>query len=266
MLLSIITPVYKAHSTLGAAIESIRQDFESLFDFEHIIVVDDDGDYSEFGSRVGVSIIYKRGNDGTGLSRNVGVAHARGRYVTTLDADDTYAPGTVKAMLKHIERDAGVAALTLEYHQDGEPFKSFSDTLAVNGDSHVTVENFTNFLGSLHLLVPREKWVTQDNVFSQDVLQVAHQLSVTPNIPLVKDAVYQAHIRDGSTFSKLNSAIVEEQYARILDKYPDVQGVQAIYKYRLAASKFFIQNAREGEEYHHLMKRHDDWWKTPRLA
>lgn len=51
------------------------------------------------------------GNRGMSASRNVGIAEARGRWLTFLDADDVWCPGKLEAQLDALTRHPGVDVL-----------------------------------------------------------------------------------------------------------------------------------------------------------
>jgi len=99
---SIIVPIYNVQTYLRECLDSVlNQDFE---DYE-IIVVDDcspdhSGDIAEEMARKDSRIkpLHLEKNVGLGLARNAGVAVARGEYVLFLDGDDTFAPGSLKAI------------------------------------------------------------------------------------------------------------------------------------------------------------------------
>lgn len=97
---SVIIPVYNSITTLGPTLDSITlQDYPSI----EIIIVDDcsdDGSYAfakayaqKNTSTNRVFKIYKnQANSGAGVSRNLGVTEATGRYIAFLDADDLWKP------------------------------------------------------------------------------------------------------------------------------------------------------------------------------
>lgn len=90
-MISIIIPVYKAERTLGKCVESLLR--QTLQDFE-ILLVDDgspDGSgticetYAARDSRI--RALHKK-NGGVSSARNVGLCHARGEWISFVDADD----------------------------------------------------------------------------------------------------------------------------------------------------------------------------------
>ncbi|MFA7322723.1 MAG: bifunctional glycosyltransferase family 2 protein/CDP-glycerol:glycerophosphate glycerophosphotransferase [Candidatus Nanopelagicales bacterium] len=99
---SIIVPVYNVQSYLRECLTSVlEQDFE---DFE-IVVVDDcspdhSGDIADEMARADARIrpLHLEKNVGLGHARNAGVAAAEGEYILFLDGDDTFAPGSLKAI------------------------------------------------------------------------------------------------------------------------------------------------------------------------
>ena len=98
-LVSVVVPFWNAGAFLEEAIASVTgQTFSSW----ELLLVDDGGDddspaiaarYAErFPERIRCLAHDGRANRGVAASRNLGVSHARGRYVAFLDADDVWLP------------------------------------------------------------------------------------------------------------------------------------------------------------------------------
>lgn len=102
MKVSVIVATYRRRDELAEALTSlIGQRFD---DFE-VIVVDDNGDeqwnravksiveeFQEKASTIPITCIQNKTNMGSAATRNIGIAAARGEYITFLDDDDTYLP------------------------------------------------------------------------------------------------------------------------------------------------------------------------------
>ncbi|SDN07864.1 glycosyltransferase family A protein [Pseudomonas jinjuensis] len=110
-LLSVIIPCFNGGSYLLQALRSLgRQTFR---DFEVIVV--DDGSHDPLTLRLlarlehcqGLSLL-RQNNAGPGAARNYGIAHASGRYVCCLDADDYLAPDYLEKCVVVLEGDSGV--------------------------------------------------------------------------------------------------------------------------------------------------------------
>ncbi|MCX6272270.1 MAG: glycosyltransferase family A protein [Bacteroidetes bacterium] len=93
-LISIVIPCFNYGAYLLETIKSI--DDQTFRDFEVIVV--DDGSKEEYTRSVlkklesrEIRVIYQ-GNSGPAAARNNGIQHSSGKYVLTLDADDTLEP------------------------------------------------------------------------------------------------------------------------------------------------------------------------------
>ncbi|PVH25583.1 glycosyltransferase family 2 protein [Sphingobacterium corticibacter] len=94
MVFSIIIPHKNATQLLQRLLESIPQ----RIDLE-VIVVDDNSDVQEIANLeklqagYAFSLYHNKGKRGAGASRNVGLEHARGKYVLLADSDDFFNKG-----------------------------------------------------------------------------------------------------------------------------------------------------------------------------
>ena len=106
-LLSIIVPVYNVESYLQQCIESILS--QSYRDIDLILVDDGSKDssgaicdaYAEKDRRV--HVIHKK-NGGVADTRNTGLRHAAGEYVTFVDSDDFLAPDAYKTHMENLQK------------------------------------------------------------------------------------------------------------------------------------------------------------------
>src|SRR5215470_9513811 len=96
-LVSVIIPAYRAAATIGRPVQRLLAQSEE--DWEAVIVADDGADYAALLADVGLSdrrlrfLPSGREAGGAPAARNIGLAAARGRLVTPLDADDLFASG-----------------------------------------------------------------------------------------------------------------------------------------------------------------------------
>jgi len=93
---SILTPARNAAGVLERAVRSVQA--QTFVDWEMIIVNDGSGDDTAQCARAlaakepRVHVFDHAAGQGAAAARNTGLAHARGRYIAFLDADDAWAP------------------------------------------------------------------------------------------------------------------------------------------------------------------------------
>ena len=153
MTISVIIPYYNPHSDpqtdslLRRAVLSARENLQGITDYE-IIVVNDGSDPDpdlSFVDNPGIRYI-RRPHGMLGAARNTGMENAQGDYITFLDADDLYLPGTLAHCIKAIrESDADLLGFGMERVSPGTAPKTPSGTphfnAPVTGDDFMRTHN-----------------------------------------------------------------------------------------------------------------------------
>lgn len=115
MKFSVIIPCYNAASTIERALDSLT--LQAFSDWEVICIDDCSKDntadviksYSDKHKEALITLLRNEKNSGPGVSRNKGIALARGRYLLFLDADDYYDLSTFRVLDGSIqESDADI--------------------------------------------------------------------------------------------------------------------------------------------------------------
>ena len=108
-LVSIILPYYKKINFFKNTYKSIIN--QSYQDFELIIIYDDQNlrDYKKILEIINknkkVRIFLNRKNKGAGLSRNLGIKKAKGKYIAFIDADDFWSKNKLKKQIMFIKKN-----------------------------------------------------------------------------------------------------------------------------------------------------------------
>lgn len=113
---SIVIPHKNIPELLVRCIESIpeRDDIQ-------VIVVDDNSDdtddypgkYPEL-TRSGIEVYYTKEGKGAGYVRNIGLEHAKGKWILFADADDFFLPGWTDITDRYLDSDADVVQFRID--------------------------------------------------------------------------------------------------------------------------------------------------------
>ena len=107
MNVSIIIPYYKKKKFILKTLNSIYQ--QSFTNYETLIIYDDENlEDLKFlktitKNKKNTKIIKNKKNIGAGLSRNVGIANAKGEYIAFIDADDIWEKNKLKFQIEFMK-------------------------------------------------------------------------------------------------------------------------------------------------------------------
>jgi len=146
-VLSIVVPAYNVRAYIGECLDSL---LDSTLRALEVIVVDDgstDGTLAiarQYAARDRRVKVLTQTNSGQGIARNVGVGHARGKFLTFIDADDTVPPQALGLMVRTLEQTGSDFVV-------GSARRFLNDTFRKTGWAHtvhqkdrfgVTIESF----------------------------------------------------------------------------------------------------------------------------
>jgi len=122
-VVSIIIPAYNTALYIGEALDSIfRQTFN---DYEIIVVNDGSPDTPNLEAAIakcGREIRYmKQENRGPAAARNLGIRHARGRFLAFLDGDDIWFPDFLATTLEFLEQNPSTDMVCADCMYFGQP-------------------------------------------------------------------------------------------------------------------------------------------------
>ncbi|MFB2837629.1 glycosyltransferase [Floridanema evergladense] len=136
-LISVIIPAYNSEKTIRETIESVLQ--QTFSDFELIVINDGSTDAT---LEIVTSIkdprikVFSYLNAGVAVSRNRGVSHSFGEFISFLDADDIWTTDKLEAQLKALQENpqAAVAYSWLDSIDESGNFLREGTRITENGN------------------------------------------------------------------------------------------------------------------------------------
>lgn len=109
--ISVVIPLYNRVEYIGRTIESVLSSEWKGFE---IIIVDNSSTDGSLGAaeeylKLGNIILLKNEINNTAGALNLGIRHARGKYICQLDSDDLYTPDALGTMYSYMESNPGFA-------------------------------------------------------------------------------------------------------------------------------------------------------------
>ena len=243
-IISVIMPAYNASETIKQAVFSVLA--QTYWNFELIVCndasVDNTTDVLKNISDIRLRVINNETNIGPGLSRDLAICVAKGKWLAFIDADDTWQPERLETLLKVTDlfRKAMIFDDIMECHDTVKGMKPWrclrgKFKFGCNGiePKKVTLENYicqnrliikplvpVNFIKK-YQIQHSNRIVNEDNEFFLKILIKGLKLIYVPK------PMYNYRIRSGSlTSSAENSIMMKEiiKYAIIEARFsPSIQ-------------------------------------------
>ena len=128
LLLSVIVPVYNTETYIGNTLQSIIN--ARIKDMEILVINDGSTDNSEkviqeYVKKYPNLIKYfSKKNEGPGSARNVGLRFARGKYISSVDSDDTINKNFYKEALKYLKQDIDMVIYDWLTNDNGNKYQT----------------------------------------------------------------------------------------------------------------------------------------------
>tara|TARA_Y100001933_G_scaffold263390_1_gene324584 strand:- start:226 stop:1056 length:831 start_codon:yes stop_codon:yes gene_type:complete len=210
---SVIIPAFRARDSLPAALASVAASGLPPAGIEVVLAPDDGDSYDglpEHGLRL-VRCAPDHVASGAGAARNRALARARAPIVAFLDADDSWEPGYLAALLPLAGRH-GVAFGRTRVLCDGRPLIVLPGTER----AHLVLDDLGTG-ASFHPVMARALAGPFRSLPSQDVLHAAEALSAAGGEAPLAPVHYNLHLNPRSATADRGFALrVQGAYARIL--------------------------------------------------
>ncbi|MCL1463493.1 glycosyltransferase family 2 protein [Argonema galeatum] len=223
-LVSVIIPAYNAEGLILEALMSVKA--QTYPDWEIIVVEDASKDRTEeivqeFARTVGdrnVKYIRHPNNQGPSVTRNTGIAQAKGEYLALLDYDDLWKETHLEAAVSKLqESGADLAYCTVQKFEDGT-----NKLLGLWGPTQQDIEDFPASLFARNYIQPSAA------VMKKNILETVGLFDPNPQLRGVEDLDYWLRVAAAgfkfvhvsgihSLYRKKNSSALTSNIKKILE-------------------------------------------------
>ncbi|MCA0919115.1 glycosyltransferase family 2 protein [Pseudooceanicola nanhaiensis] len=210
-LVSVLIPAYRAEATLPAALRSVAASGLPDGAVEIVVAPDDGQEYGRLLPQTPGLRCLPPGPvaSGPGATRNRARAAARGAWHAFLDADDTWAPGYLAALLP-LAQAHGVAFGRTRILRGTAPALDLPGT----DRTEITLETFGTTGASFHPVMAAALSRPFPDLPAQDVAHAVDLLARLGGSAPLGEASYELHLRGDSTTAQEDfSARVAAAYA-----------------------------------------------------
>ncbi len=230
-VLSVVVPSYNVRDYLGECLGSLlvqtRRDLE-------VIVVDDgstDGSWEiarGFAARDHRVSVFRQTNSGQGIARNLGVEHARGRFLTFIDADDTVPPRAFEHMIRTLEKSGSdfCVGSARRFSNNRYQATAWANTVHQKDRLGVSIESFPLAMQDIiacNRMFRTEFWRTRVGGFRGHIAYEDHVPMLTAYVrakrfDILSAVTYNWRIREDLTSTSQQKASIENLLDRVAVK------------------------------------------------
>lgn len=207
MDLSIIVPIYNVEDYLQECIESV---IEQTFSNWELLLVDDgstdgSGAIAQNYERQDARIRYfRQENSGQAAARNLGLAHAKGTFITFIDSDDYYIDNRIfEICIAYLRHNPEIDIVQFSHIHDGVVRNSMNATFFDKKEiweAWFDQKLVTNYVWDK--LFRRRLWETlrfpKGSVY-EDRFVFPHYINAARGIALIDNIAYRYRTREGQT-------------------------------------------------------------------
>ncbi|MEP1488270.1 MAG: glycosyltransferase [Algibacter sp.] len=220
-LLSIITPVYNGQDHILTSINSVLNQGFSVNELEVILINDGSTDNTksiidEAAKKHSFIKAYHQTNKGPGITRNLSLNYASGKYIYFLDADDFLAPKSLIILInKMLDDKLELIGFKSENNYTVIPKtipestinKKLNETSIISGKDFIETHNFTNtvwwYICNREFLLKTNLKNSEENQL-EDCVFTANLLIKTPRMMYLPLSIHNYHIRGSSIMHNNN--------------------------------------------------------------
>lgn len=245
--LSLIVPVYNVKPYLRQSLDSVLA--QTFTDYELILVDDGSTDGSgdicdEYASHNSKITVVHQKNTGAGVARNVGLAKARGEYISFLDSDDWIDSNTFEAFIDTVNnRNITVALFDYYENKEGEEQTYQSNRPSSLDTETVIIETIQGNIhpGVVFKLFKRQFLIDNGITFppysiGEDMYFTISSLLCLKDIVYIPQAFYHYRYNPSSTMNKLEMGHIYKRHRdfiynmKVLIETQNLTARQRIYK------------------------------------
>lgn len=211
--ITVVVPVYNGEKYLPACLDSLVGQSLSKKKFEVLLIDDGSKDKSaeickKYAEKYDIFKYHYKDNSGVSDTRNFGITHAKGRYITFLDCDDYISSNTLKKLVNFFDKhsdEVDIITYSMVYenehgkHSVNKRYKLMPETKVYYIDENIHIDQTTMNICVKNLDEP----VLFDTRFTmaEDQFYISGWIARRRNLGFVKEATYYYRRHSGAATS-----------------------------------------------------------------
>lgn len=213
-MITIIVPVYNAEKTLNRCIESILS--QTFLDWELLLIDDGSTDRSgelcdEYASKDQRIKVFHKKNGGVSSARNIGLDHAKGEWITFVDADDYVKESYLTNLWEHSQKQVDLVISYAEIHNGDDIQKESYSSKFVDDTNFESmfIENEMNWHTSPWSKLYKRSIIDQHHLRFCEGMYIGEDAVFLYSYMLYSNKIYISHDTDYCYFAYNPSSLTK---------------------------------------------------------